>query len=273
MKHTKIIILISVVVIFGMAPFLYVVNDSYSETQKSNLSSEADQKKPTLQQQQGEKDRDYPKAEKKGDEKQAPVVTPIYRPPLRGAPVGRVAGGTRGIFGENALLLCVLTPDHTALTTRDQPSLYYFLGETSKYPIELTIIEDQGIHPILEIQIASPEASGIQAIHLRDYDLHLDKDKVYKWFVTIIPDPVRRSKDILAWGAIERIDIPENVRRKITNAEKANTPQIYADAGIWYDAFAEISKLIESQPNNRVFRQQRAALLEQVGLKEINKLI
>ena len=273
MNLKKIIILISVAIITVMAPFLFEVEYSYSETQKSNLKIEADRKEHTLPQQRGEKVRDYIEAGRESEENPAPKATPIYKPPLRGAPVGRIAGGTRGIFGENDLLLCVLTPDHTALTTRDQPSLYYFLGEISIYPIELTIIEDQGIKPILEIQLASPEAPGIQAINLRDYNLHLDKDKVYKWFVTIIPDPVRRSKDILAWGAIERIDTPENVRQKITNSEKAKTPQIYADAGIWYDAFAEISKLIESHPNNREFRKQRAALLEQVGLKEIGKLI
>lgn len=267
MKHSKLIILTSAAAIIGMAPFLCLVNHSYAETQKSNLSSDADQKKQTLQQER-EKDRDYPKAGKKGEEKPAPVVTPIYRPPLRGAPVGRVAGGTRGIFGENELL-CVLTPDHTALTTQDQPSLYYYLGQKSQYPIELTVIEDQGIRPLLEKQIASPEAPGIQAIHLRDYDMHLDKDKVYKWFVTIIPDPVRRSKDILAWGAIKRIEIPEDVRQKIAGSEKTNAPQIYADAGIWYDSFAEVSGLIELHPSNPAFRQQRAALLEQVGLQEI----
>ena len=169
-------------------------------------------------------------------------------------------------------MLCVLTPDHTALTTREQPSLYYYLGKKTKYPIELTVIEDREIRPLLETRFVSPEAPGIQAIHLRDYDLRLVKDKVYKWFVSIIPDPVRRSKDILAWGAIKRIAIPESVRPKIAGSEKELVPQIYAEAGIWYDAFAEISNLIETHPGNREFRRQRAALLEQVSLAEIAQL-
>lgn len=277
MKWTKIIILISVAIVTEMAPFIFAVNHSHSETKTTNINNaadqkEADQEKHTLQQQQGEMIRDYPEAEKKTEEKTAPKITPIYKPPLRGAPVGRVAGGTRGIFGESDFLLRVLTPDHMALTTQVQPSLYYFLGEKSKYPIELTIIEDQGIYPILEKQIVSPEAPCIQAIHLRDYDVHLDKDRVYKWYVTIIPDPVHRSKDILAWGAVKRIDIPESLRQRIAGSEKAEVPQIYAEAGIWYDSFAEISSLIESHPNDLEFRRQRAALLDQVGLKEIGQL-
>jgi hypothetical protein len=273
MKQTKFISLISVAIITGLLTLLIVVNHSYCETQKLKSNNAADQTKPAKPKEQPEKIQDYPAVEKKAERKPAPFVTPIYKPPLRGAPVGRVAGGTRGILAENVLLLCVLTPDHTALTTQDQPSLYYFLGQKSQYPIELTIIEDQGIYPILEKQIASPEAPGIQAIHMRDYDLHLEKDKVYKWFITIIPDPVRRSKDILAWGAIKRIDIPESVRHKIAGSGKEQIAQIYANAGIWYDSFAEISKLIESYPSNQEFRQQRSDLLEQVGLKEIDQLI
>jgi hypothetical protein len=81
------------------------------------------------------------KSDQKREEKPVPIGNPIYQPPLRGAPVGRIAGGTRGIQDEVDLLLCVLTPDHTGLTTQDQPSLYFFLGGLSRYPIELTVIE------------------------------------------------------------------------------------------------------------------------------------
>ena len=271
MKWTKIIIFMLVVVISGMASLLFAQNEPKTKTQQTDLGSgDEDRKKKILQQKK--KDQASSEIDKKGEGKSVPMTIPNYKPPLRGAPVGRVAGGTRGILCENECLLCVLTPDHTALTVQAQPSLYYFIGGKTKHTIELTVIEEQGIHPILEKQIVSSEIPGIKAIHLRDYDFHLDKDKVYKWFVTIIPDPVRRSKDVLAWGAVKRIDIPESVRQKIARSEKAVVPQIYAEAGIWYDSFAEISSLIESHPNNREFRQQRAALLEQVGLKEIGQL-
>ena len=35
---------------------------------------------------------------------------PVYNPPSRGAPAGRIGGGTRG--GQNVFVLSVLAPDH-----------------------------------------------------------------------------------------------------------------------------------------------------------------
>ena len=57
-------------------------------------------------------------------------AAPVYRPPLRGAPRGRVGGGSRGT-GRESFVLSVLAPDHTGLTTSEQPSLYWFISGPS----------------------------------------------------------------------------------------------------------------------------------------------
>jgi len=197
---------------------------------------------------------------------------PIYKPTaLRGAPVNRVAGGTRGTGDGPSPVLCVLVPDHTGFTFQKQPSLYYFLSETVKYPIELTIIEekDDVIQPILETPIALPEAPGIQFIHLADFDIHLQKDISYKWHVSIIPDSDSRAKDTLAWGRIERVECPSELQNTIHETNNAKLTSILAKAGIWYDAFSEISNLIENDPRNPLWRKQRASLLEQVELQQV----
>jgi hypothetical protein len=46
-------------------------------------------------------------------------------------------------------------------------------------------------------------------------------------------------------------------------------PGLYAEAGLWYDAFAEISELIDANPEKSELRMRRNALLEQVGLQNI----
>ena len=91
----------------------------------------------------------------------------------------------------------------------------------------------------------------------------------YQWFVTLVLDPNQRSKDIIAGGTIERIEFPAALRGKLAQAGKAKAPHIYAEAGLWYDALTAISELIDATPNDTVLRNQRAALLEQVGLPEI----
>jgi hypothetical protein len=210
--------------------------------------------------------------DKYGNSEQGNIEIPIYKPTvLRGAPVDRVAGGTRGIENEQYPALCVLTPDHTGFTFQKQPSLYYFLSEIVKYPIELTIMEEKEdvIHPILETRIAPPDAPGIQFIHLTDFDIHLQENISYKWHVSIVPDPNRRSKDTLAWGRIERVECPTELQNTIHQTNITNLTHIYAEAGIWYDAFSQISNLIENDPRNSLWKKQRAALLEQVELRQV----
>jgi Flp pilus assembly protein TadD len=51
-------------------------------------------------------------------------------------------------------------------------------------------------------------------------------------------------------------------------APRAHWPALYAESGIWYDAIDDLSRLISAEPDNRRLREQRAALLEQVGLRE-----
>ena len=199
----------------------------------------------------------------------SPAGMPAYRPPLRGAPVGRIAGGTRGIVDEYPSLLCVLTPDDTALTVRGQPRLYWFLRQLTEHPIELTIIEDQAIYPLLETRLSAPRQPGIHSIRLADHGVNLQQGVVYKWFIAIIPDPNRRSKDILAWGAVRQIEISDKLKAKLSDLDKVVASNIYAAAGIWYDAFAEISALIEISPHDLELRKKRNALLEQIGFSEI----
>ncbi len=87
--------------------------------------------------------------------------------------------------------------------------------------------------------------------------------------MTAVPDPDDRSKDIRAGRLIERIEVPESLRSKLAQAEKGEIPQIYAEAGIWYDALMAISDLIDAASGDAVLRIQLSGLLEQVGLPEV----
>ena len=212
-----------------------------------------------------------PQSEQEKKEVPLPARVPVYRPPIRGAPVGRVAGGTRGIIDEYPSLLCVISPDHTALTIRSQPQLHWYLREKTTYLIELTVIEEMAIHPILETRIAQPVKPGIQTIQLSDFDVRLEQGVTYKWFVAVIPDPDRRSKDILAWGAVRYVRVSEETSNKLTKIDKETVLDIYARAGIWYDAFADLTDLIEANPNDSNLVAKQKALLEQIGLPQISQ--
>lgn len=132
----------------------------------------------------------------------------IYRPPVRGAPGGRVGGGSRGSERELFLLLA-LAPEHSALTALEQPTLYWYISRPTELPIEFTLIDTKGTQPLVETRIASPTSAGVQRLSLSNYDVKLTPGVAYRWYVAVIADPQRRSKDILAGGAVERVEVPE----------------------------------------------------------------
>ena len=195
---------------------------------------------------------------------------PVYNPPSRGAPGGRIGGGTRG-GSQNVFVLSVLAPDHSGFTTSEQPSLYWFISKPTSLPVELTVMDPQGVQPILETRVPAPVKAGIQRVRLADYNVHLAPGAAYRWFVAMIPDADRRSKDILAGGAIERVDLQQDVKAKLAKASEKEIPFIYAQAGLWYDALKSISDLIDAAPQDQELHNQRTALLKQVGLPSTNE--
>ena len=87
----------------------------------------------------------------------------------------------------------------------------------------------------------------------------------------MVPDSDRRSKDILAGGAIERVDLQDEIKAKLAKAQNNDMPFIYAQAGLWYDALKAISDLIDAAPQNQELHKQRTSLLTQVGLPSTNE--
>ena len=195
--------------------------------------------------------------------------TVTYKPPLRGAPLTRVGGGTRGMG--NVLAVNVLAPGETGLTTQEKPTIYWFASQPVDKPVEITITSTESLQdaatPVFEITLQPPLAKGIHAFRLADHNIALKPGVEYQWFVAVVRNPAQRSNDVLAGGTIKRVtDSP--VQAQVKQASPAQLPSLYAEAGIWYDAIDQLSRQISTNQSDRRLRERRAALLEQVGLKE-----
>jgi hypothetical protein len=201
----------------------------------------------------------------------SPAPALAYAPPHRGAPAPgrRIGGGTRS-FGKKGPLVSVLAPDHMGLTVQEQPALYWYVSETVTTPVEIevTLIEEDGIKPVLKTRIPSPVGPGIQRVNLAEHQVHLTPGARYEWSVSLVLDPKRRSRDIVASGGIERVANGSLDVVPGENLPKSELPGAYAQAGLWYDTIASVSDLIDTSPTDPAFRQQRATLLETAGLKE-----
>ena len=193
-----------------------------------------------------------------------------YKPPLRGAPATRVGGGTRNT-GTKILTLSVLAPNEAGYTVSDKPTLYWYLSESLDTPVELTITPagklQDATPPILEITLKPPVARGVHALRLEDHGVGLKPGVEYQWFVAVVSNPAQRSNDVVAGGSIIRI-ADSTIPAQLRQVPQARWPAVYAEGGVWYDAIDQLSRSISAQPTDRQLRQQRAALLEQVGLPE-----
>ncbi len=203
----------------------------------------------------------------------------VYVPPSRGRARHTAGAGTRGVgsgLPSGKPRVAVLAPlDHVGLTASAHPRLYWQLSEATATRIELTVVDDDAIEPLIELSLPGPVAAGLHALDLGALGVALEPDKTYRWFVAVVHDPRRRSRDELAEGAIERIEVPGAQRAAATAGEARGERAAAAlrseslenaRAGLWYDAFAVLEDAIERDPSNAGLRADRASLLAQANL-------
>lgn len=193
----------------------------------------------------------------------------FYSEPSDASP-SRVGGKSRGASGKPIQVL-VLAPDHTGLTIKAQPTLYWYQSDSTDHDIEITIVDDNKIEPLLETRLKGSSSVGIHPVNLKTFDVKLEKNIEYRWFVAVVNDKEQRSTDVITGGTIKRIDPTEvNIDITVTSTVKDKFTAL-AKAGVWYDAMDTISTAIEKTGDKELVKI-RNQLFSQVGLQDaINK--
>ena len=188
-----------------------------------------------------------------------PGDAPEYNPPSRGAPSGRVGGGTRGL---RVLSLAALAPDHTGLTLSAQPALYYFVPASTAVRIALRPAADANAQPLIEKDLPPAARAGIQRIELKALGVTLAPGVEYGWTVS--------DAHATSSGRIRRIEPSADLARKLNGVPSGRSRYtLLAREGVWYDALDEVSRAADSGAASALAGRHRAALLEQIGLKDI----
>ncbi len=218
----------------------------------------------------GEKERERPLVRVSDEKTVAPQKEErLYRPPSRGAPGGRVGGGTR-VPSEDLPLLYALAPaDHVGLSTAEQPVFVWYMSKATSHPLEFTVSDEAGVAPLIERRLAAPARQGINIIQSDQYGLALEPGKTYQWYVSLISDPDRRSKDVIAGGRVKMSAAPSSLKDEVKNANPVEATTLWAQAGFWYDAMGVISTNIQANPTDQAMRAVRASLLYQVDLETV----
>ena len=192
---------------------------------------------------------------------------PVYKLPMRGAPASRIGGATRGP-GMDTPTVAVFAPDHTGLTVHPQPTLYWYLSKKAPVQVELTLLDDAGVNPLIEKIVKAPLEAGIHALSLKEAGVKLTPGVEYRWHVALVFDPKMRSSDVTSSGTVKLVAAPEALKAAASNGG-AVTPADYAAEGLWYDSIDALVQLINAAPDDQKLKDQLDSLLGQVGLTKV----
>ncbi|MEI9893977.1 MAG: DUF928 domain-containing protein [Chthoniobacter sp.] len=176
-------------------------------------------------------------------------------------------GGSRG-GGVKMPSLYVLAPNHTGLTTHGQPSLFWYQSGPAGTRFELTVIEPKNPKPVLRVGVDRADQAGVHRLLLSKYHVTLNPGIMYKWTISLVPDPANRSQDVMASGTIQRTEPDAEFTAAVAGSEGLDQAALYASKGFWYDALEVVTNEIDAAPKDKALRLQRAGLLEQAGLKD-----
>ncbi len=162
--------------------------------------------------------------------------------------------------------MVALVPDHVGFTMKSDPSLCWFLSQETSLPLVLTVIEERGIRPVLDVSFPRPGKAGVRCANLKDHGLTLKQGEQYRWSIALVVDHEQRSRDIVSGGMIERMAFDEACALGLPcswSACEREAINRYAEAGLWYDAVSCLQELLQHAPGDRGLATALTRLLEQ----------
>ena len=168
-------------------------------------------------------------------------------------------------------LTVLASVNYVGRTISGRPAFAWFVpSDSASKPIKFTIYEwVPGAKPKQFRQMSLQSSPGIMKLSpFSNRELGLQPQKEYLWQVVINCDPDNPSGDLVSEANIEVVAMPAAVQSKLNKAvnsvEKAN---IYAEAGLWYNALDEALKLAQASKLGEV----GSTLLKDLAVSEASK--
>jgi hypothetical protein len=199
-----------------------------------------------------------------------------YKPVVKDAPASRGWGAARG-QGDDLRVYVLAPADFIGVTSREQPTLYWYISGPTKRMIDIAItpVDDRSAgrfpDPVLSLSLKGVEKPGLMALDLSKLKgpggkpVGLKPGVMYKWQVEVVASESEGARNPHAECMLKRVDAPPTVKSAATPADSAAA---YAEAGIWYDALADLNRAIAANPQDAALRDARRELLRQHKLVE-----
>ncbi|MEG3975927.1 DUF928 domain-containing protein [Microcoleus sp. herbarium8] len=171
-------------------------------------------------------------------------------PPNPSKPKETGTNTTRGgsCEGDSAAVLTALVPfSHVGQTISGHPTFTWFVPDRTSRPLQFRLFTRTGQ---LLYRTEMQSQPGIMSVALPSNLPQLSIGQSYQWQVVLVCDRNVPSRNVVAAAEIQVVAPAASLQTQLAAAQ---TPQqridLYAEAGLWYDAIAQARKASETAQN------------------------
>lgn len=186
--------------------------------------------------------------------------------------------GTGGCSGKETTNLTALGPySHIGATAATHPTFVWYVPDRDVYPVEFQIYEYEAASVdgkgelVFKTELES--SSGIMSYTLPQEQEGLSQENKYVWQVAVVCNPNSPSESLVVSTQIVVVDTPADL---ISQINSANDPvakaDIYAEAGLWYDALAEVATARDKPQAREYMAQTLVQLAEMEQVKNADNI-
>ncbi|WP_333451990.1 DUF928 domain-containing protein [Microcoleus sp. K5-D4] len=187
----------------------------------------------------------------------APVALAKYTPPQNPSKPKETGTNTTrssSCEGNSSARLTALVPfSHVGVTISGHPTFTWFVPDSPPRPLQFRLFTRTGQ---LLYRTEMQSQPGIMSVALPSNLPQLLIGQSYQWQVVLVCDPDDPPSNVVAAAEIQVVQPAASLQSQLAAAQ---SPQrridLYAEAGLWYDAIAEARKASETS-------QSQAAVLE-----------
>ena len=194
-----------------------------------------------------------------------------YKPPMQQSTYsgpGTTTGRRGGCASNAGASLTALAPrQHVGQSVATHPTFIWYVPDQDPLPLEFQLYEQSSTCDLLIHAIQLQSLPGLMQWSLPSDQPGLAVGQRYIWQVVMFCDLNRPSSALVARAELDVIAMPSSFAVTLASTQDpTQRADLYANAGFWYDALAEIT-----QPASDVFLAQRVALLKELAALEIDE--
>lgn len=199
---------------------------------------------------------------------------PPPSPPDRGTPHGRSGGGASRGECQAYKSLAALVPEHKGYvwgtSTSARPSFWFYVPAVgpSGLPLEFVLQDDNDRFIYRTAFSLQPGSADVLGLAVPDIAMPLETDRLYRWTLSVRCDPDQPTAMLYTRGSVLHVATAPDMQAQLAAAAPLERAAIYASYGHWYDALAELGHLRHIEPDNPVYAQSWAQLLQQANLND-----